>query len=145
MRYAPSLAIESWLTSIQRTDNDLPDFTLLSCEVGDCRDEFHTMDDLCSHLQETHGIVNGIGQVTNQTAPQFASNSVSVESPHATSAYQTSRELEEPTRQTSVPPRDGEDPVISNNHDLESHTKVLHPQKVETIFPPSGSEADGCE
>jgi len=115
--------------------------------------------------------VNGFRQVTSQPAPQyqFANNSMIAGPSHATFPYQTSREVEELSRQTSVSPRDSERPIIfggfgmtisaerfycqeydcgkgfSSKAHLESHTRFFHPQKVRIIFPPSGAKADVYE
>ena len=119
--------------------------------------------------------MNGFGQIVYQTPPQFTSspqftsnpqfksNSMTVELTRATFPYQASREVEEPTRQTSVSP---EDPAISGGSGsgmsierfycqeydcgkgfsskthLESHTRFFHPKKVRIIVPSSGTNTD---
>ena len=84
---------------------------------------------------------------------------------HATSPYQTFRKVEEPSRQTSVPPRDGEDSIVfggygiewlncqeydcgkgfSSRAHLESHMRFFHPKKVGIIFPPRSAKVDTYE
>ncbi|KAF9644247.1 hypothetical protein BDM02DRAFT_1054294 [Thelephora ganbajun] len=105
---------------------------------------------LATHLWNIHGIRSGV-QVANQTAPQFASISAPAELPYATSFYQASGELEEPSRQTNFSPQDSEDSVAFDTYDaqfgrfycqeydcgrgfssevhLESHKRFFHPKK----------------
>jgi len=104
-----------------------------------------------THLQRTHGISSSVAQVTDQTWLQFPSNSAPAEPSYPTLSYQTSGEVGESSRHTSVPLQNGESSVLLGAHNLplerfycqeyecgrgfsseahlESHTRFFHRRK----------------